>query len=103
MTIKGGHPDDELLNETLVTISNGTATSDEIVKSALQLLRQTNTKFKDLSTEQQDSVRKALEKMRLADMSPISDKQSKNDRSWATDLDGGTYLQKYKITGNVCH
>ena len=94
MTIKGGHPDDELLNETLVTISNGTATSDEIVKSALQLLRQTNTKFKDLSSEQQDSVRKALEKMRLADMSPISDKQSKNDRSWATDLDGGTYLQK---------
>ena len=94
MTIKGGHPDDELLNETLVTISNGTATSDEIVKSALQLLRQTNTKFKDLSSEQQDSVRKALEKMRLADMSPVSDKQSKNDRSWATDLDGGTYLQK---------
>ena len=94
MTIKGGRPDDELLNETLVTISNGTATSDEIVKSALQLLRQTNTKFKDLSSEQQDSVRKALEKMRLADMSPISDKQSKNDRSWATDLDGGTYLQK---------
>ena len=93
MTIKGGHPDDELLNETLVTISNGTATSDEIVKSALQLLRQTNTKFKDLSSEQQDSVRKALEKMRLADMSPVSDKQSKNDRSWATDLDGGTYLQ----------
>ena len=94
MTIKGGHPDDELLNETLVTISNGTATSDEIVKSALQLLRQTNTKFKDLSSEQQDSVRKGLEKMRLADMSPVSDKQSKNDRSWATDLDGGTYLQK---------
>ena len=94
MTIKGGHPDDELLNETLVTISNGTVTSDEIVKSALQLLRQTNTKFKDLSSEQQDSVRKALEKMRLADMSPVSDKQSKNDRSWATDLDGGTYLQK---------
>ena len=94
MTIKGGHPDDELLNETLVTISNGTATSDEIVKSALQLLRQTNTKFKDLSSEQQDSVRKALEKMKLADMSPVSDKQSKNDRSWATDLDGGTYLQK---------
>ena len=94
MTIKGGRPDDELLNETLVTISNGTATSDEIVKSALQLLRQTNTKFKDLSSEQQDSVRKALEKMRLADMSPVSDKQSKNDRSWATDLDGGTYLQK---------
>ena len=94
MTIKGGHPDDELLNETLVTISNGTATSDEIVKSALQLLRQTNTKFKDLSSEQQDSVRKALEKMRLADMSPVSGKQSKNDRSWATDLDGGTYLQK---------
>ena len=94
MTIKGGHPDDELLNETLVTISNGTATSDEIVKSALQLLRQTNTKFKDLSSEQQDSVRKALEKMRLADMSPVSNKQSKNDRSWATDLDGGTYLQK---------
>ena len=94
MTIKGGYPDDELLNETLVTISNGTATSDEIVKSALQLLRQTNTKFKDLSSEQQDSVRKALEKMRLADMSPVSDKQSKNDRSWATDLDGGTYLQK---------
>ena len=94
MTIKGGHSDDELLNETLVTISNGTATSDEIVKSALQLLRQTNTKFKDLSSEQQDSVRKALEKMRLADMSPVSDKQSKNDRSWATDLDGGTYLQK---------
>ena len=94
MTIKGGHPDDELLNETLVTISNGTATSDEIVKSALQLLRQTNTKFKDLSSEQQDSVRKALEKMRLADMSTVSDKQSKNDRSWATDLDGGTYLQK---------
>ena len=94
MTIKGGHPDDELLNETLVTISNGTATSDEIVKSALQLLRQTNTKFKDLSSEQQDSVRKALEKMRLADMSPVSDKQSKNDRSWATDLDGGRYFQK---------
>lgn len=94
MTIKGGHPDDELLNETLVTISNGTATSDEIVKSALQLLRQTNTKFKDLSSEQQDSVRKGLEKMRLADMSPVSDKQSKNDRSWATDLDGGTHLQK---------
>ena len=94
MTIKGGHPDDELLNETLVTISNGTVTSDEIVKSALQLLRQTNTKFKDLSSEQQDSVRKALEKMKLADMSPVSDKQSKNDRSWATDLDGGTYLQK---------
>ena len=94
MTIKGGHPDDELLNETLVTISNGTATSDEIVKSALQLLRQTNTKFKDLSSEQQDFVRKGLEKMRLADMSPVSGKQSKNDRSWATDLDGGTYLQK---------
>ena len=94
MTIKGGHPDDELLNETLVTISNGTATSDEIVKSALQLLRQTNTKFKDLSSEQQDSVRKGLEKMRLADMSPISEKKTKNDRSWATDLDGGTYLQK---------
>ena len=94
MTIKGGRPDDELLNETLVTISNGTATSDEIVKSALQLLRQTNTKFKDLSSEQQDSVRKALEKMRLADMSPVSDKQSKNDRSWATDLDGGRYFQK---------
>ena len=94
MTIKGGHSDDELLNETLVTISNGTATSDEIVKSALQLLRQTNTKFKDLSSEQQDSVRKGLEKMRLADMSPVSGKQSKNDRSWATDLDGGTYLQK---------
>ena len=94
MTIKGSSPDDDLLNETLVTISNGTATSDKIVKAALQLLRQTKTKFKDLSSEQQDSVRKALEKMRLADMSPVSDKQTKNDRSWATDMDGGANLQK---------
>ena len=94
MTIKGGSPDDELLDETLVTISNGTVTSDEIVKSAMQLLRQTKTKFKDLSSEQQDAVRKALEKMRLADMTPVSDKQSKNDRSWATDMDGNPNLQK---------
>ena len=94
MTIKGGSPDDELLNETLVAISNGTATSDEIVKSAMQLLRQTNTKFKDLTSEQQDTVRKALEKMRLADMSPVSNKQSQNDRSWATDMDGNPNLQK---------
>ena len=94
MTIKGGYPDDELLDETLVTISNGTVTSDEIVKSAMQLLRQTKTKFKDLSSEQQDAVRKALEKMRLADMTPVSDKQSKNDRSWATDMDGNPNLQK---------
>ena len=93
-TIKGGSPDDELLNETLVTISNGTTTSDEIVKSAMQLLRQTKTKFKDLTSEQQDTVRKALEKMRLADMSPVSNKQSQNDRSWATDLDGNPNLQK---------